>query len=48
MRFKIKLLLRKVKARSIDVLLEALQAAFDAIAVQDILGWFHLDGYSIP
>ena len=43
---KIKTLLRKVKARSVDVLLKALPSAFDAIFVQDILGWFHLDGYS--
>ena len=43
---KIKSLLRKVKARSVDALLEALPVAFGAITVQDILGWFHLDGYS--
>ena len=43
---KIKSLLRKVKARSIDALLKALPVAFNAITVQDILGWFHLDGYS--
>ena len=40
---KIKALLRKVKARSVDVLLKALPAAFDAITVQDIRGWFHLE-----
>ncbi|NLJ31440.1 MAG: transposase, partial [Clostridiales bacterium] len=43
---KIKAFLRKVRARSVDVLLKALPAAFDAISIQDILGWFHLDGYS--
>nr|WP_101910082.1 transposase [Marasmitruncus massiliensis] len=35
---KIKAHLRKVKARSVDVLLKALPAAFDAVTVQDILG----------
>ncbi len=39
---KIKALLRTVKARSIDALLKALPVAFDAITVQDILGWCHL------
>lgn len=43
---KIEAFLRKVKARSVDVLLKALPAAFDTISIQDILGWFHLDGYS--
>jgi transposase len=43
---KIKAFLRKVKARSVDVLLTTLPAAFDAVSIQDILGWFHLDGYS--
>lgn len=43
---KIKALLRKVKARSLNVLLKALPIAFDSITVRDILGWVHLDGYS--
>ena len=43
---KIKAFLRKVKARSVDIIFKALPSAFDAITVQDILGWFHFDGFS--
>jgi transposase len=43
---KIKAFLRKVKARSVDVLMDALPSAFATITVRDILGWFHHDGYS--
>ena len=43
---KIKAFLRKVKARSVEALMQALPIAFTIITVQDILGWFHLDGYS--
>ena len=43
---KIKAYLCKVKARSVDVLLKALPPAFATVTIQDILGWFHLDGYS--
>jgi transposase len=43
---KIKAFLCKVKARSVDVLWNTLPGAFSTISVQDILGWFRLDGYS--
>jgi len=43
---KIKAFLRKVKARSVDVLMDVLPSAFSTISVQDILGWFRHDGYS--
>jgi transposase len=43
---KIKAFLRKVKARSVEVLMDALPKAFDTISADDILGWFHHDGYS--
>ena len=43
---KIKAFLRKVKARSVDALWNTLPGAFATISVQDILGWFRLDGYS--
>jgi transposase len=43
---KIKAFLRKVKARSIDALMDALPTAFATVTVENILGWFHHDGYS--
>lgn len=43
---KIKAFLRKIKARSVDALMDALPQAFATITAQDILGWFHHDGYS--
>jgi transposase len=43
---KIKAFLRKVKARSAATLMQALPTAFATVTVQDILGWFHFDGYS--
>ena len=43
---KIKAFLRKVKARSQELLLDALPDAFASISIQDIIGWFHHDGYS--
>jgi hypothetical protein len=43
---KIKAFLRKVKARSVDVLMDALPSAFATITVSDILGWFRHNGYS--
>jgi len=44
---KIKAILRKVKARSVDSLLIAIPQAFHAISIPDILGWFHESGYSL-
>lgn len=43
---KIKAFLRKVKARSQELLLDALPDAFASISIQDIIGWFYHDGYS--
>jgi transposase len=43
---KIKAFLRKIKARSVDALMDALPQAFATITAQDILGWFYHDGYS--
>jgi len=43
---KIKAFLRKVKTRSVDILMDALPSAFATITVQNILGWFYHDGYS--
>jgi hypothetical protein len=43
---KIKAILRKVKARTVDALLSALPIAFDAVFVNDIIGWFKESGYS--
>jgi transposase len=37
---KIKAFLRKVKARSVDALLEAIPLAFDTVCLSDIEGWF--------
>ncbi len=44
---KIKALLRKWKARSIDLLDNAIIEAFKLITVDDISGWFAEAGYSI-
>ncbi len=44
---KIKAILRKVKARTIDTLLDALQKSFKAVSVSDIMGWFRESGYSL-
>lgn len=44
---KLKAILRKVKARTVDSLLAALPKAFQAISVSDIMGWFRESGYSL-
>ncbi len=43
---KIKALLRKWKARSIDLLNDAVEKAFLAVSKDDIFGWFSHAGYS--
>lgn len=43
---RIKAFLRKVKARSVDALMESLPTASSTITVQDIFGCFQQDGYS--
>ncbi|MEG2174619.1 MAG: transposase, partial [Oscillospiraceae bacterium] len=43
---KIKAYLRKVQARTIDSLLDAIPKAFASIVQQDAIGWFSCDGYS--
>ena len=44
---KIKAYLRKVKARTVDLLEIAIAEGFDLITPSDIAGWFKEDGYSI-
>ena len=44
---KLKAILRKVKARTVDSLLAALPRAFQAISVCDITSWFRESGYSL-
>ena len=44
---KIKAILRKVKARTVDSLLVALPQAFRTVSIHDILGWFQKSGYSL-
>ena len=44
---KMKAYLRKVKARTKDMLQEEIAAALESITVSDILAWFAENGYSI-
>jgi len=44
---KLKAVLRKVKARTVDSLLDALPKAFMAVSVSDICGWFREAGYPL-
>ena len=44
---KLKAILRKVKARTVDSLLAALPKAFRVVSVYDITGWFRESGYSL-
>jgi transposase len=44
---KLKAILRKIKARTVDALLDALPNAFEAVSVSDIIGWFRESGYSL-
>lgn len=43
---KIKAILRKLKARTVEALLAALPYAFHAVSTDDIQGWFIAAGYS--
>jgi hypothetical protein len=43
---KVKAYLRKVKARTKELLEVAIADALNLISVSDILGWFVEDGYS--
>jgi len=43
---KVKAHLRKAKARTLDVLFDALKDAFDTVSSSDITGWFRRSGYS--
>jgi transposase len=45
---KVKTVLRKLKARSVDELLEALDQAFASVTPEDIRAWFAHCGYAIP
>ena len=42
---KIKAILRKLKARTAETLLDALNYALDCITLEDIANWFKHDGY---
>ena len=44
---KVKTLLRSLKPRSLEELLDALTKAFSSITAQDILGWFKHCGYRV-
>lgn len=44
---KVKSVLRKIKARTFDELMEALKQAFDSITYSDIKGWFTHHGYFV-
>jgi len=44
---KMKSVLRKLKPRSKEELLEAMKAALDSITGEDITGWFCHDGYIV-
>ena len=43
---KVKALLRKFKARTLETLPDAIQRAFRAVTPSDCSGWFHACGYS--
>ena len=45
---KVKTVLRKLKARTFDALVEALCVAFESITLQDLQAWFAHCGYLIP
>jgi len=45
---KVKSVLRKMKARNLDELLEALCIAFESITPEDMRAWFSHCGYVIP
>jgi transposase len=42
---KVKSILRKLKPRTFDALMDALKDAFDSVTYSDILGWFTHHGY---
>jgi len=44
---KVKALLRKFKARTLDALPNAIQNAFHAVTVSDCSGWFRFCGYAL-
>ncbi|MCL2528106.1 MAG: transposase, partial [Defluviitaleaceae bacterium] len=43
---KVKSYLRKVKARTLDALYDALKVALDSVSVADIKAWFNMANYS--
>ena len=44
---KVKALLRKFKARTLDALPNAIQNAFHSVTVSDCSGWFRFCGYAL-
>ena len=44
---KVKSLLRKFKARTLDALSNAIQNAFHSVTVSDCFGWFRFCGYAL-
>ena len=44
---KVKAILRKLKARTAEALLDAMGQALDAVTYEDIVGWFEHQGYLV-
>lgn len=44
---KVKSVLRKLKARTFDKLMETLKLALDSVTYEDIVGWFEHNGYRV-
>ena len=44
---KLKAVLRKVKARTVDSLLDVLPKAFNTVSASDVMGWFRESDYSL-
>jgi len=45
---KIKTYLKKVKARTIDALIDAVGEGFELVNLEDIAGWYKDCGYTVP
>ncbi len=44
---KVKSILRKLKARTFDDLVDAVKIGLDSVTYDDIIGWFKHDGYCV-
>lgn len=45
---KVKAILRKLKIRAKDLLVDAIAFALDSVSSSDVAGWFSHDGYQLP